>query len=124
MEEEKKELQAEEVKAEEAPVAEQVPAEEVDAKNALIAFILSAIGFVGAPIPFGGVVSIVLGILALSFLKKIQGEVTKQPHRVFSKIAKPVAIVDIIFGAIALVLYIIFLAILPAIALAEAAANA
>ena len=126
MEEEKKEVaveEVEEVKAEEAAPAP--AAEEADAKNALLAFILSAIGFVGTPIPFGGVVSIVLGIIALNFLKKIQGEITRQPHRVFAKIAKPVAIVDIILGAISVILYFIFIVIVPiALAAAGAAANA
>lgn len=92
MEEEKKEV-VEEVKPE--------PAEEINSeanlKNVLISFIVSVAGWVFS---WSGIVLMICGIIGLSFLKKVPGEVTKAPHKVFQKIAKPVAIVDIILGAL------------------------
>lgn len=110
---EEKEVLAEEEKVEE-PVAkvEEAPApadDEQNAKKALTSFILSVVGFVLAwGWIVGGIAGIVLGAISLSMQKKIVGEVTKQPHKVFRKIAKPVAIVDIIAGAIMTVVYSIF----------------
>lgn len=118
MEEEKKEV-VEEVKAE--------PVEEINSeqnlKNVLISFILSVAGFV---ISAGAIVPIVLGAIALNMLKKVPGQVTKAPHKVFQKIAKPVAIVDIIFGCLITLGYIIWaiVAIVIAAGAAAAVANA
>lgn len=92
-----------------------------DVKNALVAFILAAVGFFGSA---GCIVAIVLGAISLGFLKKIKGTVEKKPHAVFMKIAKPVAIVDIILGAVMTVVYIVLLIvwIVGVIAVAAAAA--
>lgn len=91
-------------------------------KNALIAFILAVVGFFAS----AAVVGFVLGIIALSFLKKIDGEVENQPFKTFAKIAKPVAIVSIILSAAMLVfwiVYIIVVVVLAAVAASEAAAQ-
>ena len=89
MEEEKKEVVEAEVvetKQEEAPKQEQQEGMTPNCKNALIAFIMAVVGFViGFGWLVGAIAGIVLGILALSFLKKIDGEVEKQPFTVFSK---------------------------------------
>ena len=83
--------------------------DEKDVKNTLVSFILSVVGFVVSwGWIVGGIAGIVLGAISLSLLKKVQGTVEKQPHRVFGKIAKPVAIVDIIAGAVMTVVYSIF----------------
>ena len=84
--------------------------DEKDVKSALVSFILSVVGFVvcGGWI-IGGIAAIVLGAISLGKLKAIKGTVEKQPHKVFSKIAKPVAIVDIILGAISAVAWFIYL---------------
>ena len=102
MEEEKKEV-VEEVKAEQAP--EQVDSEQ-NLKNVLISFILAVAGFV---VSASAIVTMVLGIISLNFLKKVPGQVTKAPHKVFQKIAKPVAIVDIVLGIVVTVVYIVLL---------------
>ena len=101
MEEEKKEV-VEEVKAE--------PAEEINSeanlKNVLISFILAAAGFI---VSASAIVTLILGIISLNFLKKVPGQVTKAPHKVFQKIAKPVAIVDIVLGIVITLAYLIWL---------------
>lgn len=91
-------------------------------KNALVAFILAVVGFFAS----AAVVGFVLGIVALSFLKKIDGEVERQPFSTFAKIAKPVAIVAIILSAAMLVfwiVYIIVVVVVAAVAASEAAAQ-
>ena len=124
--EEKEVLEEEKV---EEPVAkvEEAPAsadDEQNAKKALTSFILSVVGFVvcGGWI-IGGIAGIVLGAISLSMQKKIEGEVTKQPHRVFRKIAKPVAIVDIILGAISAVAWFIYLIVVIVAAVVAATQN-
>ena len=119
MEEEKKEV-VEEVKAE--------PAEEINSeanlKNVLISFIISVAGWVFS---WSGIVLMICGIVAMAFLKKVPGEVTKAPHKVFQKIAKPVAIVDIILGALitlGLIIWLIVWLIMVAVAAAAAAQGA
>ena len=102
MEEEKKEV-VEEVKAEQAP--EQIDSEQ-NLKNVLISFILAVAGFV---VSASAIVTLVLGIISLNFLKKVPGQVTKAPHKVFQKIAKPVAIVDIVLGILVTLAYLIWL---------------
>ena len=114
MEEEKKEV-VEEVKQE--------PAEEINSeanlKNVLISFILAVAGFV---VSASAIVTMILGIVALNFLKKVPGQVTKAPHKVFQKIAKPVAIVDIVVGIVVTVAYIIWAIVAIVIAVGAAAA--
>lgn len=92
MEEEKKEV-VEEVKAEQADEINS----EANLKNVLVSFIVSVAGWVFS---WSGIVLMICGIVGLNFLKKVPGQVTKAPHKVFQKIAKPVAIVDIILGAL------------------------
>lgn len=128
MEEEKKELveevKEEEVKEEVAPVQQEQVDEPSDVKNALVSFILSVAGFI---VSASAIVTIVLGAVALGILKKIKGRVEKKPHAVFMKIAKPVAIVDIILGALVTLGYIIWLIVwlvMLGIAAAAAAAEA
>ncbi|MFA7032795.1 MAG: hypothetical protein WC201_04460 [Bacilli bacterium] len=78
-----------------------------DDKNALIAFILALAGFfISYGWIIGGAASIVLGIVSLNFNTKSNGG-NKKPFTIFTKIAKPVAIVSIVFGAIAVVVYTI-----------------
>ncbi|MCB9498144.1 MAG: hypothetical protein H6688_01640 [Erysipelotrichaceae bacterium] len=78
-------------------------------KNALIAFILSIVGFcLSCGWIIGGIAGVVLGIVSLSFNTKSNGG-HKKPFTIFTKIAKPVAIVSIVFGAIAIVGYTIAL---------------
>ncbi len=93
-------------------------------KKALIALIL-AVGGVGIGFGWlvGGIAGIVLGLVSLSFLGKIEGEVERQPFRTFSKIAKPVAIVAIIVSAIMFVIYLIYF-IIWIVAVVAAAAEA
>ena len=127
MEEERKDAQeVEEVKAEEVR-EEQKPAEQEggmrpESKNALIAFILSVVGFGFAWASYASIVGCILGIIALVFHKKIDREVEQQPFRVFGKIAKILGIVDIIVGAISFLVWIIVGIVLAATA--AAAANA
>lgn len=127
MEEEKKEVVEAEVvetKQEEAPKQEQQEGMTPNCKNALIAFIMAVVGLCfGAGWFVGGVVGLVGGILALSFLKKIDGEVEKQPFKVFSKIAKPVAIVAIILSACMLLFWLIYTIVIVAAAVAAAATD-
>ena len=121
MEEEKKEV-VEEASVEEVK-AEQAPAEEINSeanlKNVLISFILAVAGFV---VSASAIVTMILGIVALNFLKKVPGQVTKAPHKVFQKIAKPVAIVDIVVGIVVTVAYIIWAIVAIVIAVGAAAA--
>ena len=127
MEEERKEVEevkAEEVREEAAPAeAEQQSGMRPESKNALIAFILSVVGFGFAWASYASIVGCVLGIIALVFHKKIDREVEQQPFRVFGKIAKILGIVDIIVGAISFLVWII-VAIVLAVGAAAAAANA
>ena len=125
MEEERKEVEevkAEEVREEQQP-AEQQSGMRPESKNALIAFILSVVGFGFAWSWYVAIVGVVLGIVALAFHKKIDREVEQQPFRVFGKIAKIVAVVDIIVGAIMFVVALI-VTIVTLVAAAAAATNA
>lgn len=128
MEEEKKDVQeveevkAEEVREEEKP-AEQQGGMQPNSKNALIAFILAVVGFGFAWSWYVAIVGTILGIISLVFQKKIQGEVEQQPFKVFGKIAKILAIVDIIVGAVMFVVALIVTIVL-AVGAAAAAANA
>ncbi|HNX15850.1 MAG TPA: hypothetical protein PKO28_00530 [Bacilli bacterium] len=71
-------------------------------KNALVSFILALVGLFLCETFIG---PIVLGIISLSLNKKSNGG-NKKPFTVFAKIAKPVAIIDIILGPIALIIII------------------
>ena len=130
MEEEKKEV------LEEQPVEEQ-PAEEPKAegekkpmdplcKNVLIAFILACVSFfVSGGWIVGGIAAVICGIIALKFLKKNEGVVPeKQPFKVFALIAKILAIVGIVLGAISIVVWGIFLIIAIVGAIISAISNA
>ena len=98
-------VDAEPVK-EEAPVATRPTEDDAKAKNVLVAFILSLIGFGVAWEPVISIAAIILGAIALNKAKLGAG-VTRNPHRVFVKIAKPVAIVDVIAGVVMTIVYII-----------------
>ena len=125
MEEEKKDVQeVEEVKAEEPKAEEQQQGGmQPNSKNALIAFILSVVGFGFAWSWYVAIVGVILGIISFAFQKKIQGEVEQQPFKVFGRIAKILALVDIIVGAIMFVVALIVTIVL-AVGAAAAAANA
>lgn len=127
MEEENKVVEAE-------PVAEEKPAEQPqqqpaqqsqdDNKYSLITFILSMVGLLvcwGWII--GGIAGIILGVMALKRVPNCKSE--QNPYRVFNKISKPVAIVDIVAGIVCTILYSIFfiLWIVAAVAAAAAAAT-
>ena len=94
-----------------------------ESKNALLAFIFAVVGFAFAFASYASIGGVIFGIVSLVFHKKIDKEVTQQPFRVFGKIAKIVAIVDIICGAISFLIWIIVAIVLAATA-AAAAANA
>lgn len=81
--------------------------QEGNPKSALISFILALVGFAGAG---AGFVGAILGIVSLNFNKKA-GVVTQKPHSIFKRIAKPVAIVDIIAGFATTVLYIVLIVV-------------
>lgn len=119
MEEERKEV----VQAEEQP--QQQSGMTPNCKNALIAFIASVFGvFTAAGWFVGAIIGIVGGALGLSFLKKIDGEVEKQPFRTFGKIAKPVSIVSLILGILSFVGWLIWAIVMILIAAGAIAAGA
>ena len=118
MEEEKKEV----VQAEEQP---QQGGMTPNCKNALAAFIASVVGVCFSAGWFiGAIIGIVGGALGLSWLKKINGEVEKQPFRTFGKIAKPVSIVSLILGILSLIGWFIWLIVIIVAAVAAASAGA
>ncbi|MBQ6730502.1 MAG: DUF4190 domain-containing protein [Bacilli bacterium] len=110
MEEENKvaveEEQKQEVaKAEEQPQQQSEGLDE-DSKFSLITFILAVIGFtVCAGWIIGGIAGVVLGLISLKRVKDCKA--VKQPFRTFERIAYPVAIVDIVLGAISAIAYTI-----------------
>ena len=114
MEEENKVVAEEEQKQEVAEVKEQPQQQngglDEDSKFSLITFILAVVGFiVCAGWIVGGIAGIVLGIIALGRVKNCKA--VKQPFRTFERVAYPVAIVDIVLGAIAVIGYTIQLII-------------
>lgn len=118
MEEEKKEV----VQAEEQP---QQGGMTPNCKNALAAFIASVVGVCFSAGWFiGAIIGIVGGALGLSWLKKINGEVEKQPFRTFGKIAKPVSIVSLVLGILSLIGWFIWLIVIIIAAVAAASAGA
>ena len=126
MEEENKVVEAEPV-AEEKPAEEpkQEPAQQGQDQNkfCLVTFILAVVGFAAAWMwIIGGIAGIVLGAMALKRLPNCKSE--QNPYRIFNKISKPVAIVDIIAGAIMTVVYTIYLILAIVAAITGAAAAA
>lgn len=125
MEEENKVVEEQPV-AEAQPVAEEKPAEQPQQANdpnkfSLVTFILACVGFVAAWMwIIGGIAGIILGVMSLKRLPN--SNPNKQPFRTFDKVSKPVAIVDIIAGAIMTVVYTIYF-ILAIVAAVAAAAN-
>lgn len=110
MEEENKVVAEEEQKQEVAEVNEQPQQQsgglDEDSKFSLTTFILAVVGFiVCAGWIIGGIAGIVLGIIALGRVKNCKA--VKQPFRTFERVAYPVAIVDIVLGAIAAIGYTI-----------------
>ena len=129
MEEENKEVVVEEQPKQEVVEAEQPKAEAQpqqsgmnDAcKYVLISFILALVGLTVCPMWFlGGIACAVLGVIVLIRSQTFAAD--KQPFRTFGKIAKPVAIVDIVFGIISTIAYFIAFIISIVAAIAEAAA--
>ena len=124
MEEENKVVEAEPV-AEEKPAEQpaQQPQQENDPnKFSLITFILAVAGFAAAWMwIIGGVAGIILGAISLKRLPN--SNPNRKPFTIFDKISKPVAIVDIIAGAVMTVVYTIYF-ILAIVAAAAAAAGA
>ena len=91
-------------------------------KNALIAFILAVVGAGFAFAWYAAIVAVPLGIVSLACGKKNDPETDEQPFKTFAKIAKPVAIAEIIVGAVMFVVAILVLIITTAAAAAAAAA--
>ena len=83
--------------------------EEMDpqSKAALVAFILACVGFCIGFAWLFSIAAVVVGIIALNKLKGNDPETERQPFRVFGKIAKPLAIVDIVVGAGMFVYYLV-----------------
>lgn len=93
-------------------------------KSALTAFILSLVGFIVAWAPFVSIAGIILGAIALGRGKKNNPETQQQPFKTFGRIAKPVAIVDIIAGACMTIFWIIWFAVVVVAAAIAAAQGA
>ena len=68
------------------------------------------------------VAGIVLGCISLNKLKENDPETDKQPFKTFGRVAKPVAIVDIVVGAVMFVVYLVYF-ILAIVAAAKGIAN-
>ena len=125
MEEENKVVEAEPV-AEEKPAEEpkQEPAQQGQDQNkySLVTFILACVGVVvcwGWIV--GGIAGIILGAMALKRLPNCKSE--QNPYRIFNKISKPVAIVDIIAGIICTIIYtILFIIWIVGVVVAAASA--
>ena len=106
MGEENEELTVIEEPKEEEQTSENKPLDR-QSKSALIAFILAVGGFINGFAWLFAITGVVLGIVALGQLKDNNPETEVQPYRTFGRIAKPVAIVDIVFGAIMFVVYLV-----------------
>ena len=91
-------------------------------KSALTAFILSMVGFLMSFAWLFAIAGIVLGAIALGKGKRNDPETQQQPFKTFGRIAKPVAIVDIVLGAIMFVVYLVVLIVTVVGAIAAAAA--
>ena len=114
---------------EERVVAEEVknepaPANPEGDKHTLVTFILSIVGFVLAwSWIVGGIAGIILGAIALKRCKN-GPEPQRQPYITFRKVAKPVAIVDIIASAVMIVVYTILFIVWLVAEIAAATAQA
>ncbi len=95
-------------------------------KSALTSFILAAVGFLLGFAWLFSVAGIVLGLISLSKLKGNDPETEQQPYKTFGRVAKPVAIVDIVLGAVMFVVYLVLfiLEIVAAVAAATQGAAA
>ena len=92
-------VEEEEVVLEEGEVPE-LSEEELEkrrVKASLVAFILGLLGFL-----FPGLVGLILSAIALKQCKKAAG-VQRKPHAIFVKIAKPLAIIGLIFSILGVV---------------------
>ena len=93
-----------------------------DVKNALASFIVA---MAGVFFFYGAFITTILGIVSLVLQKKVKGTVEKNPHRVFLKISKPVAIIEIILGILSSIGYVVWLiavVVLAALAAKESGA--
>ena len=107
----------EEKKQELAPVEEpkQEPIQQSDSTDqdntyALVTFIISCVGFVVcAGWIVGGIACFVLGFIALNRSKNFK--TVRQPFKTFQRVAKPVAIFDIVIGFVSAIGYTIKLII-------------
>lgn len=126
MEEEVKEVEVvEEVKQDESQQQNQQPqGKEMteQSKSALTSFILAAIGFLLGFAWLFSVAGIVLGCISLGKLKGNDPETEQQPYKTFGRVARPVAIVDIVLGAVMFVVYLVILILKIVAAVAEAVA--
>ena len=127
MEEELKEVEAvEEPKEQEAqqqqPQQQQGNEMTEQSKSALTSFILAAVGFLLGFAWLFSIAGIVLGAISLNKLKGNDPETEQQPYKTFGRVAKPVAIVDIVLGAVMFVLYLVLFILNIVRAIAEAAA--
>lgn len=118
MEEENKVVEQEPVE-EKQPVAQEENGGSDANKFSLITFILSCVGFtvLWAWI-VGGIAGVILGLISLKRLPNSQP--TRNPYKVFDRISKPVAIVDIALGAVMAVVYTITTIVAIVAAIAEA----
>ena len=90
-------VEEEEVVLEEGQEVPELSEEELEkrrVKAALVAFILGILGFL-----FPGLVGLILSAIALKQCKKAAG-VQRKPHAIFVKIAKPLAIIGLVFSII------------------------
>lgn len=116
-------VEEEEVVLEEGEEVPELSEEELEqrrVKAALVAFILGVLGFL-----FPGLVGLILSAIALKQCKKAAG-VQRKPHAIFVKIAKPLAIIGLIFSILGVVAIVVgaMVGIGLGIAAAVAAANA
>lgn len=97
-------VEEEEVVLEEGEEVPELSEEELEkrrVKAALVALILGVLGFL-----FPGLVGLILSAIALKQCKKAAG-VQRKPHSIFVKVAKPLAIVGLVFSIINVVLCVL-----------------
>ena len=123
MEEEKKEIEVEEEPKEEVKAEPAQGGMAEGDKFVLITFILAVVSYVlCSGWIVGAIGGIVTSAIALGRTKKPEfNEATRNPYKVFARIAKPLAIVALVVSIIATILWLIFAAIIPLVALIEAA---
>ena len=111
-EENKQEVVEEEQPKQEVAEANEQQSEGLDEDNkfSLVTFILACVGLVVcAGWIVGGLACAILGLIALGRVKNCKA--TKQPFKVFDRISKPVAIVDVVLGFVVAIIYTIKLII-------------